>query len=272
MRNKIDKRNKSILTMKKSIIINSLSIFCAMTATSAIAAQLPTDPTAKLKVGLNAGLANYGYHSDNAVSVLPHAFYDNNDWYIEGSEAGYYPYKDNKNHLRVGVSYDGRSFDPESAKITDLTTLDERQSSVLAHASYMHITPIGGFRAKVAIDALARYEGVSASLAHLSKFNFLDDKLTVYPSVGVAWHSKQYNQYYFGISQDEQAKTKLNAYTPKSSVSPYASITGEYAINDSWSVFGNSKIEKLASTQQQSPLVDTKMTTTVRIGASYEFK
>lgn len=55
---------------------------------------------------------------------MPQAFYDNNRLYIEGSEAGYYPYKDAQNEWRLTASYDSRSFDPDDASTAALKGLD----------------------------------------------------------------------------------------------------------------------------------------------------
>lgn len=222
-----------------------------------------------LKLGINAGVGDDGYRTKNSVSVLPHAFYDNNRWYIEGTEAGYYYHKDDNHQLRLGITYDGQAFDPTDD--VALRGLLEREFSVLAHASYMHITPVGGFRAKIAMDALARYEAPSGSLAHLSRFRFFDDKLTIYPSLGVAWYSKGYNQYYYGVSEQEQQDSGIPAYQAKASFNPYVSAMSEYTINDKWSLFGHGRIEKLAKTQQNSPLVDGSLSSTARFGVSYSF-
>lgn len=250
-----------------SILVN----LAILTNTSLAKTQLPIDDTAKLKMGINVGLINDGYNIDNSISIMPHAFYDNNRLYIEGAEGGFYPYKTQDTQVRLGITYDGRTFDPNDGKNANLQALDKRKFSVLAHASVMRITPIGGFRLKVATDTTNRHEGLTASFAHLSKFQFFDEKLTVYPSIGIAWYSDDYNQYYYGISQAESAKTGMTSYTPKSDTNPYVSITGEYVLSDKWSIFGNGRAEKLSSQQKNSPLVKDSIATTLRIGVSHSF-
>lgn len=254
-----------------SKLLSTFIIIPIIFGNAAFAERLAPDPNAILQVGINVGQANDGYYTDDAPSILPHAFYDNHRWYIEGAEAGLYGYKDTKNHWRIGISYDGRSFDAETATTPAFKELNNRDWSVLAHTSYMRITPIGGFRLKVAMDALARHESAIASLAHLSKFEFLDDQLTLYPSIGVAWYSKQYNRYYYGIDDHEAKKTGIDAYSPAQSFNPYVSIAGEYQLTDSWSIFGNGRIEKLSKTQTDSPLIKDGTTTTTRIGVNYAF-
>lgn len=236
------------------------------------AKRLPVDDEAKFKIGINVGQVKDGYRTKNDLSILPHAFFDNHRWYVEGSEAGYYPYKDETHHFRVGLTYDGQSFDPRTTTDPALALIKDRDFSVLAHASFMKITPIGGFRAKLAIDALAHYEAMSGSLTHLSRFRFFDDKLTVYPSIGLAWYSKGYNQYYYGIAQsDLDNAPHLTTYTPKAGVNPYVSAMTEYTLNDQWSIFGHGRLEKLSKAQTDSPLVDGKVASTARLGVNFTF-
>ncbi|OOS24614.1 MipA/OmpV family protein [Moraxella pluranimalium] len=231
--------------------------------------QLPVDKDAKLSVGINATYNSSAYAIDNGISVMPQAFYDNNRLYIEGAEAGFYPYKDSKNHVRVGVSYDGRDFDPSDALADTHKNLDKRDWSVLAHASYMHITPYGGFKIKATTDALSRHDGQTISLSHLSKFN--KDKLTVYPEFGAVWQSKDYNQYYYGVSADESTRTGVAQYNADSGFMPFATVTASYQLTNDISVFGNQRVEWLSSAQKNSPLTDDALDTKTRIGINYKF-
>lgn len=232
------------------------------------AERLPVDTTAQLKLGLNLSHSNDAYKSDSALAVAPHGFYDNHRWYIEGGEAGYYPYKDNQHHARLGIAYDGTSFDPDDAHL-DIKGLDERKASVMAHASYMYVSPIGGFKAKIATDALSRHDGTVVTLSHISRFK--KDKFTIYPSFGVAWQDKHYNNYYYGVSAGESVRTGVSEYKAGDGISPFASVMVNYDMNDRISVFANQRIEWLSSAQKDSPMTDDKLASTTRLGVSYQF-
>lgn len=231
--------------------------------------SLPRDTTARLKVGLNASFNNSEYNTTETMTVLPQFFYDNNRLYAEGSEAGVYGFKDAKNQLRFGLTYDGQSFDPDDSDDAKVKKLDERKWSALAGASYMRITPIGGIRLKVATDVLDRHNGTVATLAHLSKFNY--NKWTIYPELGVKWNDESYNNYYYGVSQKEAAKSGLPAYKAKSSVNPYANLTGSYAFNERLSGFVSQHIGYLADTQHDSPMVDSHNDLSTKLGFNYQF-
>lgn len=231
--------------------------------------RLAVNEDARLSVGVNVTHHSKAHANDDDFTIMPQAFYDNNRWYIEGAEAGYYPYKDNKNHLRVGVSYDGRDFDPSDATQDSLKSLDKRDWSALAHASYMHITPYGGLKAKITTDALNRHNGQTITLSHLSKFT--KDKVTIYPEFGVTWQSKKYNQYYYGVSAEESARSGVESYQADSGFVPFVTATASYQLNDHLSVFGNQRVEWLSSTQKNSPMTDGALDSKTRLGVNYKF-
>lgn len=231
--------------------------------------SLPRDTNARLKAGVNISFNNSEYNTTETMSILPQFFYDNNRLYAEGSEAGVYGFKDDKNQLRFGLTYDGQSFDPDDSDDAKVKKLDERKWSALAGASYMRITPIGGIKLKVATDVLDRHSGTVATLAHLSKFNV--NQWTIYPELGVKWANDDYNNYYYGVSAKESAKSGLRAYTAKSSVNPYANLTGSYAFNDRLSGFVSQHISYLSDEQHDSPMVDSHIDLKTRIGFNYQF-
>lgn len=246
----------------------SLAVICGLT-TTAYAQSLPIDHDANLRLGVNATYNATAYHAKDPVFIMPQAFYDNNRWYIEGAEAGFYPYKDNKHHVRIGLTYDGQSFDPNHANAIELKQLNKRQWSALAHASYLYITPYGGLKAKAATDVLDRHDGQTVTLSHLSRFN--KDAWTVYPEFGATWHSKDYNQYYYGILDAEALKTNHTAYQADSGWSPFVTATVNYQVTPKVSAFVNQRIEWLSNAQKNSPMTDNKIDSKTRLGLNYHF-
>lgn len=231
--------------------------------------SLPRDTNARLKAGLNASFENSEYNTQETMSVMPQFFYDNNRIYAEGSEAGVYGFKDDKNQLRFGLTYDGQSFSPDDSEDEKVKKLDERKWSALAGASYMRITAIGGIKLKVATDVLGRSKGTVATLAHLSKFDY--NKWTIYPEIGLKWNDESYNNYYYGVSDKESAKSGLPVYHAKSSINPYANVTGSYAFNEQLSGFVSQHIGYLSDTQHDSPMVDSHNDLLTKVGFNYQF-
>ncbi|MDO4895885.1 MAG: MipA/OmpV family protein [Moraxella sp.] len=224
-----------------------------------------------LTVGALASFGSSKYAIDDKVSAVPLFLYDNDRFYIEGTEMGTYPLKNDTHWVRVGVSYDGTNFDPNDAKQPALRGLDKRKSSVNAHASYMRITPIGGFEAKATTDILDKSGGQTLSLAHRSRFKLNDNKLTIYPKFGLKWHSNDYNDYYYSVSNQESTRTGVSQYTAKSSISPFVSVSARYQLFDKVGLFANQQVEWLSSTQKNSPLTDDTIDTITNVGITYGF-
>lgn len=255
----------------KKLTATCLVCSSLMGATMTYAASMPIDPNARLKLGLNASMNHYAYDTDNDVTIMPQAFYDNNRVYIEGSEAGFYGYKDANNEWRLTASYDSRSFDPADANKAALQQLDERKWSALVGTSYMRITPYGGFKAQIETDALGRSDGTTAKIAHLSRFKAMNDTVTIYPELGLQWYNDKYNNYYFGVSEQESLRTGVKSYKADSSINPYLNISASYNLSPRWSAFISEHLEYLNSEQQDSPLVDNRVDNKLKIGFNYQF-
>lgn len=245
-----------------------ISISTTLLSTITFAQSLPVDKNARLTAGLLATFEASGYVGKDKVGVMPLFLYDNHRLYIEGTEAGVYGYKDDKHWLRGGLTYDLQSFNPDD---TEFKTLNKRKASVNAHASYMYITPVGGFELKMATDVLGKSKGQIITLAHRSKFDLLDNKLELYPKFGVAWHSANYNDYYYGVSANEAIKSGIAQYQAKSGYSPFASISAKYQLGEHVGLFAHQRLEWLSSSQKSSPLTDDKLQSSTHLGLTYRF-
>ena len=195
-------------------------------------------------------------------------FYDNNRIYARGAQAGAYLINDGANQLSVYAQLAGNSFDPDDATSV-LQGLDERKASAAAGLSYMRLTSVGGFRAQVATDILDRSGGNIARLSYLGKIT--KNKLTVYPSVGFEFYDEDYNNYYYGVSDEESARTGIDTYSSKNSLNPYINISANYDFNDKWAGFANQSFSVLPDEQYDSPMVSSRNESTTTLGLLYKF-
>lgn len=232
--------------------------------------NLPKDPDAELSVGLNVMAVKSAYDLEDStdVLVLPGVFYDNNKIYARGAQAGAYIINDGTNQLAAYAQLAGSEFDPDDAKGA-LQGLDERKASAAAGLSYQRRTPIGGFRVQYATDILDRSGGATARLSYIARIS--KNKLTVYPSVGFEYNDADYNEYYYGVSDAESAKTGVEAYTSNSSLSPYINISANYDFNERWAGFANQSLSYLSNEQYDSPMVDSRTDSTTTLGLLYKF-
>ena len=257
------------------------TVLSALTATALLAVtslsnaalfknNLPTDRDAVLSVGVNVMAVKSAYDLEDSteIKVLPGVFYDNNRVYARGAQAGAYIINDGTNQLAAYAQLDGSEFDPDDAT-SALQGLDKRKASAAAGLSYLRRTPVGGFRLQVATDVLDKSGGNSARLTYLAKIT--KNKLTVYPSIGFEYHDADYNNYYYGVSDAEAAKTGVEAYKSNNSLNPYINISANYDFNDKWAGFANQSLSYLANEQYDSPMVDSRTDSSTTLGLLYKF-
>lgn len=249
--------------MKKSlrnIRIGVVSIVCLSPILS------HADDSEKLSLGLNYTLDFQQYKGDRTTSsILPAIFYDNKKIYIEGDELGVYLYHDVRNQFRLNAYYDGSSFNSSGS----FNNLNNRKWSVMSGASYMRITPIGGFKAQVGTDVLERNKGTVATLSYLAELN--SGKWSVYPEIGYQWNDQNYNRYYYGVSQTESEHSGLSAYTPKQSMQPYMNLNFSYDLTKAWNIVGGVEINYLSKQQYDSPMVKNHMDISPSLGLIFKF-
>ncbi|MGM8885802.1 MipA/OmpV family protein [Psychrobacter sp. 1U2] len=250
-------------------LANTALLSVASSASAAPFKNLAADQDAQLSVGVNALYSNSAYDlDDNEVRVLPGVFYDNNKIYARGASAGAYLINDGTNQLSAYAQLAGNSFDPDDANGA-LQGLDERKISAAAGITYLRRTPVGGFRIQAATDILDRSGGNTARLTYLARIT--KNKLTVYPSVGFEYHDDKYNEYYYGVSDEESAKTGVAAYKSNSSLNPYINVSANYDFNECFAGFFNQSLSYLPNEQYDSPMVDSRTDSTTTLGLLYKF-
>lgn len=251
----------------------STTIF-ALTATACLinianAQTLQQEKNGKLQVGVNAHYSDTGYKDyDNNVTVVPTFFYDNNTVYARGNQLGYNFIKNDNNELSVFAQYGGGSYDPDNAE-GNFKKLEERDASLFAGASYMTITPYGAFRGQAMSDVMDKSGGTIGKLEYLAKLN--KGNLTIYPSLGVQWQNDDFNDYYYGVSKKEAAKTGINQYSADSSLHPYTGLRVNFDINQDWGLFFNQKVAYNPDEVYDSPMVDSRVSASTTIGMLYAF-
>ena len=261
--------NNSTRTLLSALTATAL-FSVASVSNAALFNNIPTDQDAVLSVGVNVLAVNSAYDMEDSteVRVLPGVFYDNNRIYARGAQAGAYIINDGTNQLSAYAQLAGSEFNPDDANGA-LQGLDKRKASAAAGITYLRRTPIGGFRGQYAADILDRSGGNTARLTYLAKIT--KNKLTVYPSIGFEYHDADYNEYYYGVSDKESAKTGVDAYTSNSSLNPYINISANYDFNERWAGFANQSVSYLSDEQYDSPMVDSRTEATTTLGLLYKF-
>ncbi len=132
--------------------------------------------------------------------------------------------------------------------------LDDRKSTMMAGLSYAHFTQYGYLRTTLAGDTLDNSNGIVWDMAWL--YRYTNGGLTVTPGIGVQWNSENQNEYYYGVSRKESARSGLRGYNPNDSWSPYLELSASYNFLGDWSVYGTARYTRLSDEVTDSPMVD----------------
>lgn len=229
----------------------------------------PINREAHPLVGIAISVSEAGYaNHDPQMRLLPSLIYDNNRVYVRGKQAGAYLINNRTDQLVGFAELSGIGFHPDDFK-TPQTGLQERKSSFLVGASYQKLTPFGGFRGQIAQDITGRSQGRVAKLTYLSRMS--KNQWRIYPSVGLEWHDKNYNNYYYGVTTQEARATKLQPYQANAGISPYASISATYQFSPRWSGYVSQNLRWLSDAERDSPLADSRIETATTLGISYQY-
>lgn len=89
----------------------------------------------------------------------------------------------------------------------------------MAGLSYAHFTQYGYLRTTTAGDTTDNSNGIVWDMARL--YRYTNGGLTVTPGIGVQWNSENQNEYYYGVSRKESARSGLRGYNPNRQLEPH---------------------------------------------------
>ena len=118
------------------------------------------------------------------------------------------------------------------------------------------------------------YGGSDGTLAELAlKYRFRPAKrVLLFPSVSATWASGKYMQGYFGINEQQAARSGLPVFDADSGLKEIsASVTAAYALNRHWHLSGTTTLKRYMSDAKNSPLNERKWQPTGFIGLAYRF-
>ena len=224
-------------------------------ATSATAVQAES----KLTLGAGVGIVEHPYKQyDHDLYPVPVINYEGDNFWFRGLGGGYYLWNDGTDQLSVMGYWSPMYFKPGDSDNSQLRKLDKRKSTVMAGVSWMHHTQYGSLRTALSGDILDNSNGVVWDTAWV--YRYTNGGLTLTPGIGVEWNSENQNQYYYGVSHHEAAKSGLRSYDPSNSWNPYLELTANYRFANSWSVYGTARYTRLSDEITDSPMVDKSWT------------
>lgn len=235
-------------------------------ATSATAVQAES----KLTLGAGVGIVEHPYKQyDHDVYPVPVINYEGDNFWFRGLGGGYYLWNDGTDQLSLTAYWSPLYFKPGDSDNGQLRKLDKRKSTVMAGVSWMHHTQYGSLRTMLSGDTLDNSNGIVWDTAWV--YRYTNGGLTLTPGIGVQWNSENQNQYYYGVSHHESAKSGLRSYDPNSSWNPYLELSANYRFAGSWSVYGTARYTRLSDEITDSPMIDKSWTGLLSTGVTYTF-
>ena len=218
-----------------------------------------------LTIGAGPYFQTQPYKGASAIVVpSPVVFYDNGIVYARWTRFGLYFYG-HKANKEAGEAYSwGFSLTaqprPNGYKPSDsdaLNGLDEKKTSF---EGGLALTIFGNekyLEAMLLTDMLGRYDSYIAKIEAGFKKKF--GSFTFYPSIIGVYESKKFTDYYYGISQDEAARTPYDVYQPAGGLRIGAQTYISYPIYKKWSAFFNLRVDRLTNNAKNSPIVSDSL-------------
>ena len=193
----------------------------------------------KFSLGAGVGVVEHPYKDyDTDVYPVPVINYEGDNFWFRGLGGGYYLWNDATDKLSITAYWSPLYFKAKDSGDHQMRHLDDRKSIVW-------------------------------DMAWL--YRYTNGGLTVTPGIGVQWNSENQNEYYYGVSRKESARSGLRGYNPNDSWSPYLELSASYNFLGDWSVYGTARYTRLSDEVTDSPMVDKSWTGLISTGITYKF-
>jgi MipA family protein len=153
------------------------------------------------------------------------------------------------------LSYGGGRREDVDARLAGMGDIDRT-----LNAGVYAVNFTSGFltRAVVHTDAGGEGHGTLARLDVMRRFR-VDEKLGFFAGPGITWGSRQHNQTFFGVTDEQSMRSGLPAHEAGSGINSLRFTAGTgYRINPNWRVIGSLSAARLSGDAGASPIVETR--------------
>jgi outer membrane protein len=153
-----------------------------------------------------------------------------------------------------------------------LRGMDDREWTLELGGSLSKTFALGKLTADFGADILNEHKGHELRLSYSYDFRdmFKIQALTVTPSIGVNYRSRQLNDYYYGVRASEVIAGRPE-YDAGDSTGMMAGIRINYALSENLSLMGMISFEWLGDEIKNSPIVDEDHMESFLLGLIYRF-
>lgn len=206
-------------------------------------------------IGLAAAWSPSPYKRyDNKAWPLPLVNYEGKSFYFRGATIGYKLYSSPSDEISIAVSPNGDRFRHEDTRDPQLKQLSNRNIGAMAGFAWRHSATWGFIEANASKKVTGNGGGTRYDLGY--GYAIPAGKLTLIPKVGISRSDSHLNNYYYGISAREAARSGLPFYRAGGGNAPYVDLSAVYRFTPKWTAIGGVRYSKLPDAIKNSPMVD----------------
>ena len=201
------------------------------------------------------------------VQIFPRLRAEWGRYFLQGPSFGAHLYQDDlwTVSASIGLDITGDSDRGDSAQLADMEELDDFSIVSQIGISYEH--DWGEIELSFAYDISSTHDGYMTELSYGYPFRW--GGWMIEPEVGVEWHSKEVNQYYYGVSAKD-VRVDRPIYEPGSAINYDVGVTATYPFWKRHAIQLEAGYSHYSNAIADSPIVDRD--NTVEFGVGYIFR
>ncbi len=205
--------------------------------------------------------------NDSNSDLVPLYLYEGEYVFSHGTRGGLHLWR---KHVQVDALVQYR-FDRLETEVSDYYAgINDRSQTMEGGLSVSASSVFGVASVSFLHDLQNRYGGYEMDFTY--RYTWETGRWSVSPFVSVVYQSNALVQYYYGVSEAEvDAGADFSVYQPDDALFSRFGVNTSYRLFENWMLFANISFEKLASSVEESPLVDEEAIYNAYLGFSYRF-
>lgn len=224
-----------------------------------------------LGVAVAGGQSVYRDYKADPI-VLPLVQYQGKVLFVDGTSAGARVLQDGRLSVSLLAELDLNEFDPASARRTEFKLLDKRKMGLLAgvKAEYLYGAQ-DKLSAELLTDASGHHDATVLGLGWKHAFAASSSSTQYFSYSRLRLNPAAYNDYYYGVSQQESARSGVAAYQAKAAIQLDAGVGMVHVLNQNVALTTLLGVRHIGGNIHDSPLVENATALNGVVGVSYRF-
>jgi len=229
--------------------------------------QTPSSTHPKNSLGLGIVSAPTPYRGvDNQVLPIPLVELYYKRLYVQGIRAGFRVLGDDGLHLDLRVRWSFLELDPEDSPF--LKGMKPRKPTALGGLALEWNRSQLQISGTLLGDMLGRSDGLTGSLLASWREPLMNGRLTLIPSLGIAYQDTKTIDYYFGVTPNEATEERA-AYRGTAAWNPTARLIALFNITPRLNLVAHLAGQSLDNEIRNSPIVDDSWGYEAVLGLTY---